>query len=78
VRLAVAKAYPAFKPHELGRLPLTYYQTLVESISAPVGASSNPKGSGRLDLDEVDDAEKVVEIDIDEMIRQGRVKGAGS
>jgi hypothetical protein len=73
VRLALAKAY-GFKPHELGRLPLTYYQTLVLGIteSAP---KSKSEDEGEFDLDDVDDTDKVVEIDVDELIRQKRITG---
>lgn len=76
MRLALAKAY-GFKPHELGRLPLTYYQTLVLGISEQPAAAKGPKGEGRFDVDDVDDADQVVDIDVDELIRQKRIVGTG-
>jgi len=57
-------------PHEFGRLPLTYFQTLVDQLVAHNEREYGPtrNGSG---LD--DDDEELV--DVDELIRKGQAQG---
>ena len=54
-------------PHELGQLPLTYYQTLVDALRDMRAAEDAPITE--------DDA---LDIDVDAMIRKGRRTGFGA
>ena len=57
-------------PHELGRLPLTYFQTLFDASTASAGTPP-----ARTDGD---DATDVVSVDVDELIRKGQRSGFGA
>jgi hypothetical protein len=57
-------------PHEFGRLPLTYFQTLVENTyTSPKTVSPTRNDSG--------DDDGVELVDVDELIRKGRRNGFG-
>lgn len=55
-------------PHELGRLPLTYFQTLFE---ATLEEASEPQSRNGDD----DENEDVVSVDVDELVRKGQRSG---
>jgi hypothetical protein len=57
-------------PHEFGRLPLTYFQTLVDRLAAHDARENSParNGSGH-------DDEDVELVDVDALIRKGQRKG---
>lgn len=57
-------------PHELGKLPLTYYQTLVNHLREET-ASSQPRNG------DDDENEDVVSVDVDALIRKGQTTGFG-
>jgi len=54
-------------PHELGKLPLTYYQTLVDTLR-DMRAAEIAAARGEDD---------VIDVDVDAMIRKGRRAGFG-
>lgn len=76
----MARAYNRM-PHELGRLPVTYYQTLVNHLldqSKPTSSGEGGVGDGgTFRSEDVDDEGRVVDVNVDDLIRQGRVKGIG-
>lgn len=77
VRIEVARFYNRM-PHELGKLPLTYYQTLVNHVQdtlRPTRTDETPKGEGTFSSSDVDDSDGVVSVDVDALIRQGRTVG---
>ena len=56
-------------PHELGSLPLTYFQTLYDAV---VEASKPLTRNGG-----EDENEDVLSVDVDELIRKGQRTGFG-
>lgn len=57
-------------PHELGKLPLTYYQTLIDHFREEAASSQTRNGDD-------DENEGVVSVDVDSLIRKGQTTGFG-
>lgn len=55
-------------PHELGRLPLTYFQTLFEATLETAPEPPTRNGGD-------DENEDVVSVDVDDLIRKGQRQG---
>lgn len=68
MRLATALFWQRL-PHELGRLPLTYFQTLFEASQET--AFQQPPATRNGDDGETD----AVSVDVDELIRKGQRDG---
>jgi len=54
-------------PHELGKLPLTYYQTLVDMLRSMRAAES-----------QTSEDNEVLDVDVDALVRKGRRSGFGA
>lgn len=66
MRLATARFWQRL-PHDLGPLPLTYFQTLFE---ASLEAAPPPTRNGG-----ENDNEDVLSVDVDDLIRKGQRSG---
>lgn len=54
-------------PHELGNLPITYFQTLVERLVAQNRPQSRNDSAG--------DGTELADVDVDALIRKGQREG---
>lgn len=54
-------------PHELGKLPLTYYQTLVDMLRSMREAENQTSGD-----------DEVLDVDVDALVRKGQRSGFGA
>ena len=66
MRLVTARFWQRL-PHELGPLPLTYFQTLFEAAVEEASPPTRNGGEG--------ENEDVLSVDVDELIRKGQRSG---